>query len=161
MPDLIQSAGSVAKGLDFNALTAKRVRWTAWEFTVVAPFTVEVTNASYGYLKDEHSYRVSVDADGLPVDCDCPGFQHHHGPKGMAGKHMVALATVAGPVVIEAARNFPAGTEEPDALVPDGGVAAVPPHEPEECKNGNPGCPGPDADDLPCFPCFCESEARR
>lgn len=122
MPSTIPSASRIAKGLDFNAITAKRVAWGDWEFTVVAPFTVEVANASYGFLKDEHTYRVTVDDDGVPESCNCPGFEHHFGPKGMADKHMVALATVAGPVVIEVARNYPNSTGEAEELVPDGGA---------------------------------------
>lgn len=36
---------------------------------------VEVMNASYGFLKDDHSYTVGVKDRGdvaIPAECDCP-----------------------------------------------------------------------------------------
>lgn len=128
------SATDIVRHLDFNAITAKRVAWGDWDFTIVGPSTVEVTNASYGFLKDEHTYRVVLDEEGLPDSCECPGYEHHFGPKGMADKHMVAPAVVGGPIVIEAARSYPADEpstltspgRESEGLVTDGGAVTGP-----------------------------------
>lgn len=147
---------TVVDRLSFDAKTAKRVAWSEWEFTVVAPFEIEVCNASYGYLKDEHTYRVMVDQDGIPVSCDCPGFQHHYQPQGKCGKHMLAVAAIGGPTLLDAACAFsqhstPSG--ETDKLTSDGGTCVVDP-EPDVCPNGNLGCDGPNGNSLPCFDCF-------
>lgn len=152
---------SIVAELAFDTKTAKRVAWSEWEFTIVAPFTVEVANASYGYLKDDHTYEVMIDEKGVPVSCSCPGFEHHHKPKGRVGKHMLALATIGGPTVLEAARDFSANKthEETDVktetaaekLRPDGGSLEG---EANTCPNGDPKCDGPDGEDLPCFACF-------
>lgn len=156
---------SVEKGivaeLEFDTKTAKRVAWSEWEFTIVAPFTIEVTNASYGYLKDEHTYEVLIDEKGLPVSCSCPGYQHYHKPNGRVGKHMLAVAAIGGPTLLEAARAFSPDTDHPETpiktetaaerLHPDGGSLES---KPETCPNGDPDCDGPDGDDLPCFDCF-------
>lgn len=127
--------------LDFGSRTAKRVSWEAWEFTVVGPHLVEVTNASYGYLKDEHTYTVGVterDGVAVPAECDCPADVHREPDC----KHKVALATVGGPTVLSAAVEFetPAtGMTEPDTaadkLRADGGC---------ECAR----------DKFPCFECY-------
>lgn len=144
--------------LSFDARTSKRVTWESWEFTVVAPFQVEVTNASYGYLKEEHAYIVEVeDRDGLvvPAECECPADVHWEPDC----KHKVALATVGGPTVLDAAANF----EEPSpetrgALTADGGLPAEDELDVECCPNGDPDCGGPNGDELPCFPCFYREE---
>ena len=102
-----------------------------------------------------------IDEKGVPVSCTCPGYEHHHKPKGRVGKHMLALATIGGPTVLEAARDFSVDTnhEETDVktetsaenLRPDGGS---PEEETGTCPNGDPDCDGLDGDDLPCFGCY-------
>jgi len=152
--------------LDFDAKTAKRVTWEAWEFTVVGPYQVEVTNASYGIEKADHAYVVGVDErDGVtvPVECGCPADVHREPDC----KHKVALATVGGPTVLNAAVAFdvPAASSDnstarvttvADALQTDGGTATVAAslNELPTCPNGVEWCPGPDGDDLPCFDCY-------
>ncbi|WP_323675262.1 SWIM zinc finger family protein [Halorubellus sp. PRR65] len=101
--------------LTFTALTRKRAEWEAWEFTVVGPYQVKVTNASYGYLSEEHAYVVGVEErEGVvvPAECACPADVH--GDK--ACKHRVAAATVAGPTVLNAAVDFENPAPDPDAL---------------------------------------------
>jgi len=97
---------TVLQKLAFDTKTAKRVAWSDWSFTIVAPFEIEVCNLSYGYLADDHTYRVMIDEQGVPVSCTCPGYEYHHRPKGRVGKHMLAVATVGGPTLLEAARAF-------------------------------------------------------
>ena len=123
---------SIVAELQFGAKTAKRVSWESWEFTVVGPFEVEVTNASYGYLKSEHSYRVlvaEVEAGILPAECECPADQYG---EGYDCKHKVALAAVGGPTVLQAAVDF---DPSPTPVRADGGC---------ECN----------ADKFPCFECY-------
>lgn len=147
---------TVVDRLSFDAKTAKRVAWSEWEFTVVAPFEIEVCNASYGYLKDEHTYRVMVDQHGIPVSCDCLGYKHHYGPQDKCGKHMLAVAAIGGQVLLEAASAFSPHTtpsEETEKLKADGGANIGEP-EPEVCPNGNPGCDGCKGTNMPCFECF-------
>ncbi|WP_324662337.1 hypothetical protein [Haloarcula sediminis] len=147
---------TVVDRLSFDTKTAKRVAWSEWEFTVVAPFEIEVCNASYGYLKDEHMYRVMVDQHGIPVSCDCPGFQHYYQPQGKCGKHMLAVAAIGGSTLLDAATAFPpqsTPSESTDTVKTDGGTCTVDP-EPDVCPNGNPGCDGHGGTDLECFDCF-------
>jgi hypothetical protein len=47
-----------------------------------------------------------IDEQGVPVSCTCPGFEYHHSPNGRVEKHMLAVATVGGPTLLEAARAF-------------------------------------------------------
>lgn len=129
--------------LSFGAKTSKRVSWEAWEFTVVGPHQIRVTNASYGYLKDDHSYPVGVEVrDGLalPAECDCPADKYRDE---YDCKQKVALATVGGPTVLEAAVNFENAT--PDKLKADGGT--VNQREGNECDCATL------SDDFPCWPC--------
>lgn len=149
--------------LDFSNRTAKRVAWEAWEFTVEGPYLVRVTNAAYGYLKDDHSYVVGIEDRGgilVPAECECPADVHHD----KDCKHKLALATVGGPVVIQAAADYepPAelDAERPitaaDKLRADGGTQSV-----------DAGDPGPSAEEerpecdcavlsgaFPCWPCY-------
>ena len=93
--------------LNFGAKTSKRVSWEAWEFSVESPHLVRVTNASYGFEKADHSHLVGVeDCDGVlvPAECECPTDKSN---EEYDCKHKVALATVGGPVVLEAAVEFP------------------------------------------------------
>lgn len=159
--------GIVAE-LQFGAKTAKRVAWEDWSFTIIGPLQVEVINESYGYLKDDHTYTVTVEERGgvvVPAECACPADRYR---EEYDCKHKVALATVGGPVVLEAARDFPASDPEADSetatmadkLATDGGTkqAATDPERPrsntETCPNGEEWCSGPDGDDLPCFACY-------
>ncbi|MFC6954099.1 SWIM zinc finger family protein [Halorubellus litoreus] len=101
--------------LTFTARTSQRVSWESWEFTVVGPYQVKVTNASYGYLKEDHAYVVGVEErEGVivPAECECPADVH--GDKDC--KHKVALATVAGPTVLNAAVDFERPASNSDAL---------------------------------------------
>jgi len=147
---------TAVESLNFDAKTIKRVCWEAWEFTIAGPHQVEVTNASYGYLKDDHSYLVGVETEKgapVPAECECPADRHREADC----KHKLALATVAGPTVLNAAVEaehgggesapFPQRTSTAaDKLQPDDGTAT--------CPNGETWCDGPEGDDLPCFPCF-------
>lgn len=119
---------SIVEQLDFNTKTSKRVTWEEWEFTVVGPHQVEVTNASYGYLKDEHFYTVGVEVRGgrpLPAECACPADVHYE----QDCKHKVALAAIGGPTVLNVALDYetPASTHTrknetvADKLQADGG----------------------------------------
>ena len=119
--------------LDYSEKTAKRASWEAYEFTITAPRTIQVTNASYGLMKDRHTYAVTVeevDGAALPAECECPGDQHHE----QACKHRVAVATKGGQTLLNAALNA------------------------SPCLDGLPGCVGPDGDELPCFTCYTEQE---
>ncbi len=159
---------SIVSDLEFDIRTSKRVAWSRWEFTVVAPFEIEVCNASYGFEKNEHTYRVMVDVQGIPVSCSCKGFTHYHSPNGRVGKHMLAVATIGGPTLLNAAVAFsphsePSGETEAksmfERLKADGGApeAAVEPEsesEPETCPNDDPQCDGPESEELPCFDCY-------
>ena len=96
---------SIVDQLEFGAKTAKRVGWEAWEFTIVGPHQVEVANASYGCEKGDHTYTVGVKKRGgvpVPVECSCPADIHREPDC----KHKVALATIGGPVVLNAAVDY-------------------------------------------------------
>lgn len=164
---------SVVSQLSFGEKTAKRVTWESWEFTIVGPHQVEVTNASYGFEKDDHAYVVGVDErDGVavPAECECPADLHREPDC----KHKLALATVGGSTVLQAAVAYespaPASSDSPtdgattaaDMLQTDGGTVAVEAStgESDTCPNGEEWCPGPDADELPCFECFEVSSER-
>jgi|AntRauMinimDraft_4_1070384.scaffolds.fasta_scaffold01605_3 hypothetical protein len=150
---------TVLQKLAFDTKTAKRVAWSDWSFTIVAPFEIEVCNLSYGYLADDHTYRVMIDEQGVPVSCTCPGYEYHHRPKGRVGKHMLAVATVGGPTLLEAARAFspnhePTGATETTTasrkLKADGGRSS----DDTEC----PDCAN--LSDLPCFNCYSDNRRR-
>lgn len=164
----------IVEKLHFGPQTAKRVRWEAWEFTVVGPHQVEVTNASYGAEKADHAYIVGIDThDGVvvPSECTCPADVHREPDC----KHKVALATVGSATVLTAAVEYePAARALSDTsrermttgaqlLQTDGGtVRANHASDPTEdtCPNGEPWCPGPDGAELPCFNCFNEHRER-
>lgn len=149
---------SIVDELNFGAKTAKRVSWEAWEFAIESPHLVRVTNASYGFEKDDHSYLVGVeDRDSVlvPAECECEADRYD---EDRDCKHKVALATVGGPVVLQAAVDFEkaaAGfqvstpesiTTGTDKLETDGGTAS--------CENGDKRCNGSDGAGLCCFDCF-------
>jgi hypothetical protein len=139
----------IVEQLSFGAKTAKRVGWEQFEFTVVGPYRVKVTNASYGFQKADHAYEVTVaerDGAAVPDRCGCPADRYN---EDYDCKHQVCLATIGGPTVLEAAVNFedpapetPADDPETmaDRLRTDGGDSEC------DCE----GLPG----DFPCWPCF-------
>ncbi|WP_049938042.1 SWIM zinc finger family protein [Haloplanus natans] len=139
--------------LNFGAKTAKRVTWEAWSFRLVGPLQVLVTNESYGVEKDAHAYVVAVEDVGgtiVPRECECPADRFRDD---YACKHRAALATVAGPVVMNAAAEFPEKSlEGPDSVDPtpvtDGGH-----REDQNCDCESLG-------DLPCWPCY-QSERNK
>ena len=156
---------SIVAELNFGAKTSKRVGWEAFEFSVEAPHLVRVTNASYGFKKDDHSYLVGVEDRGgvlVPSECECKAdrYDEQH-----ACKHRVALATVGGPVVLQAAvdiDNSAAGlslsdtdgvTTAADKLETDGGTATIA-DDSDACPNGDARCDGPHGEAFPCFDCF-------
>lgn len=168
----------IVERLNYGSKTAKRVGWEAWNLAVEAPHHVRVTNASYGYEKDEHSYLVTVEErDGLPVptECECPADEYN---EEYACKHRVSSATVGGLVVLQTAMNHSTPTVETEGrdsktleerLRADGGLVTEENRDDdgrliaddrEECQNGQKGCPGPDGDSLPCFACYELSEER-
>ena len=146
---------TVVDQLDFGTKTAKRVGWEAFEFSIVGPHQVEVINASYGFQKGEHSYTVGVqrrDGVPVPVECDCPTDVHREPDC----KHKVALATVGGSTVLEAALAYddspPLSRQSPEStttvaekIETDGGE--------DTCPNGYKLCDGSNGDVLPCFSC--------
>lgn len=147
--------------LNYGSKTAKRVGWEAWGFTVIAPGRIEVANASYGYLKGDHTYTVTienVDGAALPTECECPADQHHDPDC----KHKVALASIGGPTVLNAALDADGralsrtNAESPLAqFVTDGGVQAdAPPAETDGCPHDRAGCDGPQSDTVGCFECY-------
>lgn len=166
MEDTIRSSEKrIVEQLSFGAKTAKRVGWEAFDFTVESAHLVRVTNASYGVEKDDHSYLVGVEErDGLPVpaECGCKADQYRDD---YDCKHKVALATVAGPVVLNAAvesdndaaalsgQDSANVTTVADKLQTDGGIATVAENV-DGCRNGNDCCEGPNGEALPCFACF-------
>ena len=156
---------SIVEELNFGSKTRKRATWEAWEFSIEAPHLVRVTNASYGVKKDDHSYLVGVeDGDGLlvPSECECPADKYN---EEYDCKHKVALATVGGPVVLEASVNCPTPSGNPersnastlsDKLRADGGATtegvskkskSLDGAEPDECDCAEL------SDDFPCWPC--------
>lgn len=119
--------------LDYSKKTARRASWEAYEFTITNPGQIKVANASYGYLKGDHTYTVTVeDMDGvaLPAECNCPADQHQDS----ACKHRVSVAAKGGPTLLSATLNA------------------------SPCLAGLPACTGPDGDELPCFTCYSERE---
>jgi hypothetical protein len=159
------SEKGIVEELNFGAKTSKRVCWEAWEFSVEAPHLVRVTNASYGFEKDDHSYLVGVEErEGLlvPSECECKADRYNDD---YDCKHKVALATVGGPVVLQAAVDLdnPAPTFSEsdvdgvtiaaDKLETDGGTATVD-DDSDSCENGDDRCDGHDGAGFPCFDCF-------
>jgi hypothetical protein len=155
----------IVEQLNFGAKTAKRTGWEVWEFCIAGPHQVEVTNASYGFEKDDHAYVVGIEKrDGVPVpaECECPADKYN---EDYDCKHKVALATVGGTTVLNAAvefENTAPGLSRPnrdvvttaaDKLQTDGGTATVS-EDSDTCPNGDARCDGPDGEGLPCFDCF-------
>lgn len=102
--------------LQFDAPTAKRAQWEAFEFTLEAPGILRVANGSYGDDAAEHTYRVNVEG-GVPVACECPADTHHEG----ACKHRVAVA-IRKPVLDAAsAYDYESEPEAEVEVATDGG----------------------------------------
>jgi len=147
---------SIVDQLDFGARTTKRVEWEAFEFTITGPHQVEVVNASCGFEKGEHAYTVGIaerEGVAVPVECSCPADIHREPDC----KHKVALATVGGSTVLEAALAYddspPLSRQSPEStttvaekIETDGGE--------DTCPNGSKFCDGANGDVLPCFPCM-------
>lgn len=151
---------SAVHELSFNGRTAKRVTWESWEFTIVGPYQVRVTNASYGSLKDDHTYVVGVeDREGLavPAECECKADRYQEDAD---CKHKVALATVGGPTVLNAATEYetPATTDTPsvetvaDKLRADGGLPADSGSVEDDCDCAS-------LSGFPCWDCYRDGKA--
>lgn len=155
----------IVNQLSYGQKTALRVTWEAWVFEIVGPQQIEVTNASYGFEKDDHRYIVTVEDRGglfFPDRCECPADEYND----YACKHRVACAIVGGPVVLGAAMAYTSdNTEQPDPttmadkLRTDGGTEVLSEagthsdsdtnDRPEDCE-----CiPLINDDGLPCWPC--------
>ncbi|PSP54452.1 hypothetical protein BRC82_09685 [Halobacteriales archaeon QS_1_67_19] len=158
---------TVVQQLNFGAKTAKRVTWEEWEFTVVGPHQIEVANAAYGYEKDEHSYVVGVeerDGRAVPAECECKADRYN---EEYDCKHKIALATVGGSVVLQAAVDFPTLTVDTerttastleDKLRADGGAVVEKTDEdsPRLDAKEHDECDCAELSDLPCFECYRE-----
>lgn len=160
----------VVEELNYGSKTAMRAVWTAWEFSIEGSSLVQVTNASYGCEKDEHSFLIGIeDRDGLPVpvECSCPADEYN---EEYACKHRVACAAIAGPVVLQAALTHATPTVDTDegaspsfepGVRPDGGAILEDEREDgagvieaeRECVNGDRGCEGSDGS-VTCFECY-------
>lgn len=149
--------------LDFSSRTRKRAEWEAFEFAVVGPYQVRVTNASYGKDKHEHAYVVGIeDRDGVlvPAECECPA--DIHGDRDC--KHRLSIVIRGGSLIMSAAAAYepPTGTGATpkvetvaDKLRPDGGAlpGPVPVEPPEPTPADDKGC-WCEAHDMPCFDCY-------
>jgi hypothetical protein len=156
---------SIVAELNYGKKTAKRVGWESFEFAVEGPHLVRVTNASYGFEKADHSYLVGVeDHDGLlvPAECECPADKYN---EEYDCKHKVALATVGGPVVLQAAVDCPTPTVDgentnsetlKDKLRTDGGAVTDETEDPSPPLNASKHseCDCTAYSDFPCFDCY-------
>jgi hypothetical protein len=166
---LTETEKRIVQQLSFGEKTAKRVTWEAWEFEIIGPQRIEVTNASYGFEKDEHRYVVTIEErDGVfvPDKCQCPADQYN---EEYSCKHRVACATIGGPVLLGAAMAYTSDKgdhSEPTTMVDkirtDGGTDVRMDSQesvtdeteaagrPEDCR-----CTSFIADGgLPCWPCY-------
>lgn len=123
----------IVQQLKFDATTAKRVGWERFEFTLVAPRQVKVINASYGFEKEDHAYVVGVEKRGgvpVPAECECKADRYNDDHD---CKHKVALATIGGITVLNAATEFEStppfprsdsdATTAAEKLKTDGGIS--------------------------------------
>ncbi|WP_332101220.1 SWIM zinc finger family protein [Halalkalicoccus salilacus] len=138
--------------LEFDASTAKRAQYEAFDFELEVPGIVTVRNESHEN-GDEHSYRVNV-AGGVPVACECPADMYHDG----ACKHRVAVA-IREPV-LEAASEYERHQEL--EVVTDGGTPVERPmayqdaqEQREDTRPADCECL-PVFEGLPCWPCYRE-----
>ena len=134
--------------LQFDASTAKRAQYEAFDFELDAPGLVTVRNESHENA-DEHSYRVNIE-NGVPVACECPSDMYHEG----ACKHRVAVA-IREPV-LEAASEYE-NNQEPE-VVTDGGTTIEHSTVSEQQAESRPvDCDClPTFENLPCWPCYQE-----
>lgn len=157
----LTSKKGIVEALKFTPQTTKRVAWESWKFTVVGPFQIAVTNASYGYLKRDHTYHVTVaECDGqfMPAECECKADRY---TDEFECKHKVALATAGGPVVLDAANDYPTTRPTTKEIAADGGQPeSAGAFHMETCPHEQEGCPGSDADDFCCFDSFTVQEAH-
>lgn len=149
---------SAVDHLNYGEKTANRVTWEAWEFQIIGEGKVEVTNASYGIEKGDHSYTVQVvDRDGvaLPAQCECPADEFN---EKYDCKHKLALATVGGPTVLNAAIDYKSEPNSASTVVaPDGGLVSKSGGSgAPSCPHGYSRCEGPYGEVLPCFGCYCD-----
>jgi hypothetical protein len=138
---------SAVQFLNFGAKTAKRVTWEAWSFRIIGPLQILVTNESYGVERDAHAYLVTVEDVGgviVPRECECPADRFRDD---YACKHRVALATVAGPVVMNAAAEF--SEKSLESSNPAEGTPVADGGRPEDPK-----CECKELGGLPCWPCY-------
>ena len=158
---------SIVNELNFGEKTSKRVTWEAWEFTVLEKGEIQVTNASWGSESGDHSYSVTIeeiDGQPRPTECGCKADEYR---EEYDCKHKVALASIGGSLVLQAAlsRKTPTVDVE-DQFNPhsyevpraDGGIVQESQIEQDTCPNGDPQCDGPEGDDLPCFQCYLDAE---
>lgn len=138
--------------LEFDASTAKRAQYEAFDFELAAPGLVTVRNESHANA-DEHSYRVNVE-DSVSIACECPADMYHEG----ACKHRVAV-TIRKPV-LEAASEY---EHDPESeVVTDGGTTVECPATREAVQEQSEDARPTDCDCLPtfeglsCWPCYRE-----
>lgn len=169
MTDNVSTADkSIVAELNYGKKTAKRVGWESFEFAVEGPHLVRVTNASYGFEKADHSYLVGVeDRDSLlvPAECECPADKYN---EEYDCKHKVALATVGGPIVLQAAVDCPiTGDSENttsqtlnDKLRPDGGaVTDETTNDPKPLNaSKHEDCNCTEYSNFPCFECYLDGQ---
>lgn len=95
--------------LEHTDAVADRADGEAYEFRVVAPMLIEVTNTSYDRdAHDAHRYTVTIaDTGGLfvPIHCSC-AFYHYRSDDHGACKHMVATVTKGGPPLLGASAVY-------------------------------------------------------
>ena len=137
----------ILTALEFDASTAKRAQYEAFDFELTAPGLVTVRNGSHENA-DEHSYRVNVE-NGIPVACECPSDTYHDG----ACKHRVAVA-IREPV-LEAASDHE--SDEKREVATDGGTTVERSGLGQRVEGRPSDCDClPTFEGLPCWPCYRE-----
>lgn len=119
-----------------------------------------MTNASYGHLKDDHSYTVGIEVRSgraLPAECECPADLHYE----QDYKHKVALAAIGGPTALNAAVEYEThattDTKETETVADklradSGGLPACSNSDEQTCDCANL------SDGFPCWPCYRNGE---
>ncbi|WP_229125327.1 hypothetical protein [Halapricum desulfuricans] len=161
---------SIVSELEFGSKTAKRVSWEAWEFSVEGPHQVRVTNASWGFQKDDHSYVVGIkerDGQAVPAECGCKADRYN---EEYDCKHKVAIAAVGNSVVLQAALDCPTPgvdsgrtvtktmgeklrADGGGSVTEEGSTAALNESDPENCDCEK--LPG----DFPCADCYIKGRS--
>lgn len=97
--------------------TTERAHDEPFEFRVVAPMLVEVTNAKYDpEIRAAHRYTVTIaEEDDLfvPIHCSCPAYHYRRDSHG-ACKHMVATVLCGGPPLLGAAAVYTGRWRDPE-----------------------------------------------